>query len=358
MGNKNALVINGGVSKGAFAVGVVKKIFENYPALDFDILVGNGAGSLLIPFVALGEISMLTEIFTTKQDKDIVRKFSTPERIQESSIFDASPFWGLLNQYYTHEQYNKICSSHKQLYFNTLCLQSNACTFFSDKAALPAFPASDALPYTHRTIETYDQFLRTLLASAGVPVLLPPITIQPEEKPILQYIDGGARNYPGIELAMAAGATDIYTILLSPEAKSSVHIPAGNKEYGELFPVIQKTLDLFMADAPDDLHIFPNLYNEGLRYIDEVKKNMKNKGMADELIKACFETPVTGSPFYNRQPVKLDIIRPDSYLGGDPAGLGFDPPAMQTLLAKGEQKIMEYLSAHPPCSEANYLAAN
>src|SRR5258708_27846079 len=114
--SKRALVINGGISRGAFAVGVIKKIVENQPGWDFDILVGAGVGSLIIPFAALGGIDKLVEIFTTKHNKDILKKFSLSERIGETFILDASPFWGLLDQSYTHGLYDRLLSLSKELY--------------------------------------------------------------------------------------------------------------------------------------------------------------------------------------------------------------------------------------------------
>ena len=157
--SKHALVINGGISRGAFAVGALKKMFEKRPEMQFDILVGTGTGSLIIPFIALGKIEPLVEIFTTKHNKDIIRKFTLSERIKEASILDASPFWGLLDQYYTHGIYNQLMSTDKELYFNTVCLQTHALTVFSNRCN-PAVTSR----YAHRQPENYDQFLRTLLA--------------------------------------------------------------------------------------------------------------------------------------------------------------------------------------------------
>ena len=113
--SKRALVINGGISRGAFAVGAIRKIIESRPDWEFDILVGSGAGSLIIPFVALGEIDTLVEIFTTKHNKDIIKKFSLSERVGETSILDASPFWALLDHYYTHGLYDRLQNTTKEL---------------------------------------------------------------------------------------------------------------------------------------------------------------------------------------------------------------------------------------------------
>jgi len=327
--SKHALVINGGISRGAFAVGALKKMFEKRPEMRFDILVGSGTGSLIIPFIALGKIEPLVEIFTTKHNKDIIRKFTLSERIKEASILDASPFWGLLDQYYTHGIYDQIMSTDQELYFNTVCLQTHALTVFSNKTN-PAVTSR----YAHRRPENYDQFLRTLLASSCQPLLLPPITIQPTEEPVRQYIDAGDREYTGIEIAIASGATDIYTLLSSPTT-----LMPEDKEYKDLFSILQETLDIFIADTADNNRILPNLYNEGLRYIDSVKTKMKDKGIPEAAIADWFDTGMPDNPYYNKKPVRLHIIRPDLPLGGGPDGLSFDPELMQEMLAKGEQKM-------------------
>lgn len=344
--SKHALVINGGISRGAFAVGAIKKIFEYRPELDFDILSGGGSGSLIIPFAALKDMQPLIEIFTTKHNRDIIKKFSLSERIQEASILDASPLWGLLDHYYTHRLYDRLCNTNKILYFNTMCLQTHALTVFS-----PRRHQEIASRYDHRCFENYDQFLRTLLASICQPVLLPPIRIQPQEEPVRQYIDAGDREYAGIEMAIASGATDIYVLLQTP----AVPAPDDNvlktgptvrsKEYHDLFSILQETLDIFIADAADDRHILPNLYNEGLRYIQAVKRKMGRQGIPATMIDDWFDTAMIDNPFYNRSPVKLHIIRPDLPLGGGPDGLSFDPAVMQEMLAKGEQAMAAHLAS-------------
>jgi len=333
--SKHALVINGGISRGAFAVGAIKKIFEHRPELDFDIFSGGGTGSLIIPFVALKDMKPLIEIFTTKHNKDIIKKFSLSERIQEASILDASPLWGLLDQYYTHGLYDRLCNTGKMLYFNTMCLQTHALTVFS-----PRYDPAISSRYDHRCFENYDQFLRTLLASTCQPVLLPPIRIQPQEEPVRQYIDAGDREYAGIEIAIASGATDVYVLLQSPAAPAHE-----NKEYHDLFSILQETLDIFIADATDNRHILPNLYNEGLRYIQAVKRKMGRQGVPATIIERLVRYGMIDNPFYNRSPVRLHIIRPDVPLGGGPDGLSFDPVVMQDMLAKGEQAMAAHLAS-------------
>lgn len=329
-------------------MGAIKKIFEHRPELEFDVFSGGGAGSLIIPFVALKDMKPLIEIFTTKHNRDIIKKFSLSERIQEASILDASPLWGLLDHYYTHGLYDRLRNTDKMLFFNTMCLQTHALTVFSPR---PEPVVSSR--YDHRCFENYDQFLRTLLASTCQPVLLPPIRIQPQEEPVRQYIDAGDREYAGIEMAIAGGATDVYVLLQTPAAPapednicpSDNERPVHSREYHDLFSILQETLDIFIADATDNRHILPNLYNEGLRYIQAVKRKMGRQGVPATMIDDWFDTGMIDNPFYNRSPVRLHIIRPDLPLGGGPDGLSFDPAIMQDMLAKGEQAMAAYLAS-------------
>lgn len=69
---KTALVVSGGGSKGAFAVGVIKYITENRPDIQFDTLCGTSTGALMIPLVALGQMSQLEKLYTTNKTENII----------------------------------------------------------------------------------------------------------------------------------------------------------------------------------------------------------------------------------------------------------------------------------------------
>ena len=80
---KRALVISGGGSKGAFAVGILKRLFNEYPNLDFDILVGTSTGSLMVPYVSIGEMKLLEKLYTEQKTEDIVLSGRIGDRINE-----------------------------------------------------------------------------------------------------------------------------------------------------------------------------------------------------------------------------------------------------------------------------------
>ena len=79
---KKALVISGGGSKGAFAVGVYKYLVTTFD-LDFDVLVGTSTGSLIVPLAELGKTEMLEKLYTTQKTENIVIKDNIGSRHQQ-----------------------------------------------------------------------------------------------------------------------------------------------------------------------------------------------------------------------------------------------------------------------------------
>ena len=71
-----ALVISGGGSKGSFAGGVAQYLLE-IEKNNYDIFIGTSTGSLLIPHLALGNVSKIKSIYTN---------------VDMSKIFDVNPF--------------------------------------------------------------------------------------------------------------------------------------------------------------------------------------------------------------------------------------------------------------------------
>src|SRR4051812_31556736 len=112
---KRALVISGGGSKGAFAVGTLKRLLNVYPALDFDIFVGTSAGALIVTLTSLKEIDLLEQIYTTTTTADIITKFNIGDRINEHSLFSVDGAWNKINAFYPDQKYAQLLSSGKQV---------------------------------------------------------------------------------------------------------------------------------------------------------------------------------------------------------------------------------------------------
>lgn len=338
-----ALVISGGGSKGAFAVGVLKKLFDTYPELKFDIFVGTSTGSLIVPLVALNDMDSLEKLYSNQKTENIVLQGRLADRINDVSIFDASPLKKLLGKNYTDQRYDEIIATGKKLFFTTTCLQSGQLVVYtnSDEAGDPA-------NYEVKKIVSAEHFRQVVLASACQPVFMQPVKINlsipgdPEQN--FQYVDGGVREYAGIQMAIDNGATEIFTILLSPEKDGG----EDTAELTNLFSILRKTIDIFTDDVGKNDLIIPEQYNEALLYIDAVKKKMIRNGISSDQVKDFFTIRGRESPYEDKVPIKMYIFRPKETLNGGPGGLSFDPAAMTDMISKGNGVANDFIASLDP----------
>lgn len=339
---KTALVISGGGSKGAFAAGIVKRLSVEMPNLNFDILVGTSTGALIVPLVALEELDLLEEVYTTVTTEDIYTIGNIGVRLQsDNSIYDARPLARLITTHLDNARCQRLFSSPKELYIATTCLQTGRAVYFSvNETAL-------VTDYEVIPLENADQLRRAVMASACQPVLMPPMEIKPGSVPIRQYVDGGVREYAGVQLAIDAGADEIYVILLSAGSGDKME-----ETFGDAFKILKRSLDIFIRDVGENDLLGPAIYNKALRYIDAVKRKMQDDGIPENDIKSYFDVRFD-NPFAGKKPLKIHVIRPGQPLGGGPGGLEFNPHEMKNMLLAGELAITHYLATRPPDGSGN-----
>jgi NTE family protein len=337
---KRALVISGGGCKGAFAVGVLKNLAANFPDISFDIFIGTSTGSLIVPFASLGRIDILEQLYTSITTDQVITKGNIIGRLLGSnSLFDATPLANLVKQHYVDDICNQVFQSGKEVFFATTCLQTGASVNFSN---IDTPLVSD---YEMMKMNNPDEMRRAIMASACQPVFMPPIEVKKGAVPLRQYVDGGVKEYAGIQLAIDAGADEIYTIVLTPERKDP-----NEQDFSSAFNILEDTIDIFTAGVGyNDIRI-PGMYNRALQYIASVQKKMADAGIPQTTIDDYFNIPFN-NPYSGKKPLKLYLIRPDEALGGGMGGLDFDPVAMRGMVAKGQQKIDNFMaSLTPPVS--------
>lgn len=341
MSTKRALVISGGGSKGAFAVGVLKHLKQTYSNLAFDSFVGTSTGALITPLAAMGEYNLLEQLYSTQTTNNIIKKSNIGDRLNQHSIFDANPLWELIQTYYSDAQYNILQSSGKMIYLTTVCLQTSELVVFTNN--------ENVVPSKHyeiQKIDSADHFRKAVMASACQPVFMPPIKVNLKvpgaASPNHQFVDGGVREYAGVQIAIDDGADEIFTVLHSTGQKVIV-----DTEFKTIFPILQQTIDIFTEDVAKNDLIIPNQFNEALEYIDAVKKKMKRAGISDIQIEDFFRIRGQENPYEDKKPLKLLTFRPEAPLGGGPGGLTFDPLEMRAMIKAGEHVCQSLLASLP-----------
>ena len=326
---KTALVISGGGSKGAFAVGVAKYLIQE-KNLDFDIICGTSTGSLMAPLLATKDLTLLEQLYTTKKTEDILLKGNVIRRFVDfHSLYDVKPLERLLQDTYTQAFYDQLTATNKAIFFTTVCLQTSCIVYFSTQDVILS------RGYEVIKVAGRDEMNRAILASSCQPVFMPPIEVQPTVRPLRQFVDGGVREYAAIQLAIDCGATEVYAILLSPETS----VPEEGT-FGKVLPILTRTIDLFLSDVGSNDVKAPQYYNRALQYLDTLKQRLIiEKGLSAAEVEQLFQS--ADNPFEGKTVLDLHVIRPEKQLASD-GGLEFIPAQMTQMVTLGREAAIKH----------------
>ena len=339
---KRALVISGGGSKGAFAVGILQRLRVLFPTLHFDMIIGTSTGALIAPLAAAGQLDLLEELYTTNTTDKVVTKHRIGDRLNQKSIYSVEPLWQLIREYITDAHYNNIMQTNSHIYLNTTCLQTQETVVYTTNPA-PQFSSH----YSIKTTKDGEHMRLAVLGSACQPVFMTPVKIDfnyanGKEKDF-QYVDGGVREYAGIQMAIDQGATEIFCILLAPESRE-----VEDTQYDSLFPILERTISMFSEDVEKNDILIPQMHAKTLRYLQSVKQKMLNDGLPQNQIDEYFNIEGNNNPLETNKKVKLYLMRPESSLGGGPGGLVFDPTEMKAMVDTGKGAAQDFIAKLDP----------
>ena len=331
---KTALVISGGGSKGAFAVGVLQYIQQHVQSLEsFALYCGTSTGSLIAPLAACGELALLERLYTTLRQEDLVRLGSIANLVTGISVHDATPLKQRLDTLITQAQYERLRTI--PLFLATVCLQTQRLVYWSTQAV-----ASTA-HYDVEQIRSLTDLRRAMLASCCQPVLMQPVEIRPGAVPVRQYVDGGVREATPLQAAVDQGAETIIAITLNP-----YQTPEDNTPKTKAIQVLERTIDLFSEDVGANDYRLAELYAQGNQYTQAIRRALLARGVAANVVEQALAQP--GNPFARTAVTTIHEIRPQTKLAeGGPGGLTFQPTAMQGMLRKGYAQAEAYFKAHP-----------
>lgn len=317
MENKKALVISGGGAKGAFAVGALKYLMIEL-GLSFEIVVGTSTGALIAPFIVIEDIANLIHFYENVETQDIISR--RPEILAflfSDALNDTKPLKRLIINFLGNkERYIRLTQSSTELFVTVVNIQTGQ------------------IEYGNQHKDSKSTLLKKILASASIPVIMPPVKIGN-----YQYVDGGLREIAPLSKAIEEGATHIISIILSPSQERRKPIL---KNFTSSFEILKRSLDLLTEEIVDNDLKIANLYSDAIYYIEQIKKNLKDKlGMSEPEINKVFSD--IKNPFSNRRVIEINVIRPDEELMD--SSLSFDPRKMREMVDKGYKKAKEVITS-------------
>lgn len=344
---KRGLVISGGGSKGAFAVGALEYLMIE-KGLTFDVVAGTSTGSLIAPFVITGDLRLLVELYTSVRQTDILLGRPVAQTValsalfgSVSSIYDSAPLWYLLNQNLTPARMEVLLGSDKQLFITAVSLQTAQVVYFYCGGSEPPAPTPSDAPYVLARVTTKEQLASAILASADEPVFAPPVDIVARGAPSGPFVDGGVRNVFPARVVIDSGVDELYGIILSPEDDT---VPG---PYTNVLTILKRTMDLFCDEVASKDVWSTRLYNSAVRHREMVCKRLSRPphSLSQQQISDLLTDPATPDPLTNKRIVEFHLIRPTKALEETYAmtGLTFDPATMARMMSDGRQRAREVI---------------
>jgi len=244
VGHKRALVLAGGASFGAFQAGVVHELASQ--GVRWDAIYGTSVGAINGAYMAQGTSEEV--VARTAGLCQFWRTVRTPDvyKLTWRSAKDAAVFWRPV--------------SRTPGFFDTGPLSHIVYENIGPKPAMPlrvfATPALGG-PLVVAD-ERMDDIRPWVLASASIPILFPPVSIDG-----ILYMDGGVRQNNPMAYALREGASRVDVVLCFPAtgaARKSDKVPLISVAYRTLRAATDQFLEgeaLALQEAhPDVVHVY------------------------------------------------------------------------------------------------------
>ena len=331
---KRALVVSGGGSKGAFAVGAIQFMVEKLH-LDFNIVSGTSTGAVIATLVVAGEYGLLNKIYTSIHTKDVLEKNNPLDIVsgRVPSWYSTKPLEHLIDRDLTLDIARKVFDSKKQMFLTTVCLQTGAVVYFQTGPG-----GSSEEPTTEVVhIQDRERLIQAILASTNQPVLMPPVVV--DSRPFAQYVDGGVRAYAPIQIAADNGADEIYAVVLSPEP--TARTPKKVK-FTRIVKILVRTIDLLTEQVGECSLRLRQRDRQFLRFLDALKDQlMRRPEFPPGEVNKLFDSHL--NPVRGMRAVTLHLVRPRQELPTN--GLEFDPDIMKEMIQMGWDEAKRVLGA-------------
>jgi NTE family protein len=315
MGIRRGICFSGGGDKGAFSVGVAKRLLDIGNV--YDIYSGTSTGSLIAPLLAMGRIELLENVYmNTGREKIISSQGPLINVVYEGSVYDVRPLGELIEEHYTEAVCTEIMNMERDIYVCTICMENGEPVYFTNR------DSKGGKRYSIRRWKDTKEIRRSIFASCCQPVLMSPVEIDG-----FHYCDGGVREYVPAEILIKNGAEAIDVILTTPENARGCNFLATETIYATLI----STINILTHDVGDNDLRLTELYNQGIAFVEDIRERvLQQTGMSPEILDGILGS--AKNPFGNKRHFDLRIFRPETYLGD---GLEFDIIKMRKMFTAG-----------------------
>ena len=331
---KTALVISGGGAKGAFAVGVVKYLFEAYRNDGwFQITGGTSTGALIAPLAALmakdddtrlKALKTLITNYTTVSTSDILDKQNLLDLIvgRLDCLYESDPLNDLIHKTLKPEWFDWLQQPEAPdcyvVYVN-----------YQNGQKVTVSPKDQGI--------NREQFIAAMRASASVPVVMEATKINGDV-----CYDGGVRDLLPFGKAIKLGAESIVPVFLDPEEFGRTE-----RKFKRIDKVLLRTLSILVDETGRNDFEMAEIINMGIQAKEELLTAFTNEPQAQQKLEAILANAKYKKLFGSEKRLieLINGLRPNATLTDD--SLTFDPVKMSNWLEQGEKKAEEIVTSSP-----------
>jgi len=257
---KTAIVLSGGGARGAFEAGALRSLSKHKT---FDIVCGTSIGAINAAFAAQLAFEELEQLWATISNQKIVRFIDTVNRldvfVNDVEGLRGKPFAALGNFHLVNDWF-KIGSKKALLALRGLMDPDPIRSLLEPVLSINALKSTLIISATNLTNGTSDSFysfvnasnedvqrfiefrrpepnydlkqvnyVDVVRASAAIPGAFEPVRMNLGDPGVIHdHVDGGVANNTPINLALAAGATDVTVVFLDPVGTTLPTLPTTN----------------------------------------------------------------------------------------------------------------------------------
>lgn len=257
-----ALVISGGGSKGAFAGGVAQYLMEREKR-EYDMFLGTSTGSLLVPHLAVNDISKLYDIFTNVQQQDI---FSVSPFVQRKkgdrefvSIDFVNSLWQFIKRKRTFGESKALKRNIRRNF--TLEEYERIKREKQDVVVTVSNLSMNRVEYKSINDYSYEEFCNWIWISCNYIPFMSLVKVNGYE-----YADGGLGCVIPIREAILRGATEVDAIVLEAETLGKQKVLGKNpfslmiNLFGHLMDQVERNDIIIGKLAAKNKNVKLNLY--------------------------------------------------------------------------------------------------
>lgn len=282
-----AVVLSGGGSKGAFAVGVLQELLPHLRSLGRSpaIFAATSTGAFIAPLALTGRLAELALFYTNLTTAQILALRTPGGAFSAPALADSAPIRNLLGQHLTDQIALEVLAGAGGVtcLISAVSLQTGELFLFHAGAPVPAAAdvTIDGVPaWRYAELPTPDDLRSAVLASGSEPARLDPVRIAYEPaapgsprmrvvgsggglaipalwRPpfVAQFVDGGVRTLAPVGVAAALGADEIFLVANQPERierlKPARAATGAVETFSSTASVLIRTIELFQLAIGD-----------------------------------------------------------------------------------------------------------